>query len=149
MVDFAERVSDDSARRRLGRAIQGRGAFRRFKDELYEEYPDLVPAWRAVRAEGRAVEWLLDQGLSGDGRKPLPDRPPGDRPSLKRRPRDDDGTKSSVTPDAHTDASGGRAGRTSGRSTGGLALGCFDPGPEVDSERCATGADHRLAESGS
>ena len=53
----------------MGRAIQGRGALRRFKDELYEEYPDLVPAWHAfrdARAERRAVEWLLDQGLIGD-----------------------------------------------------------------------------------
>ena len=69
MADFAEGVSDDDARRRLRRAIQGRGAFRRFKDELYEEYPDLVPAWHAfrdARAERRAVEWLLDQGLIGN-----------------------------------------------------------------------------------
>jgi hypothetical protein len=66
MVDFAEGISDDTAGRRLGRAISGRGAFRRFKDELYEEYPDLVPAWqsfRDARAKRRAVEWLLDHEL--------------------------------------------------------------------------------------
>lgn len=66
MVDFADGVSDDRAGRRLGRAIRGRGAFRRFKDELYEEYPDLVPAWHAfrdARAKRRAVQWLLDQEL--------------------------------------------------------------------------------------
>ncbi|MBM0238573.1 hypothetical protein JNW88_17990 [Micromonospora sp. ATA32] len=39
MADFAERVSDEQARRRLSRAVRGRGAFRRFKDELHEEYP--------------------------------------------------------------------------------------------------------------
>lgn len=53
-------------RRRLGRAISGRGAFGRFKDELYEQYPGLVPvrqAFRDARAERRAVEWLLEQGL--------------------------------------------------------------------------------------
>jgi hypothetical protein len=33
MADFAERVSDDRAGRRLARAIEGKGAFRRFKDE--------------------------------------------------------------------------------------------------------------------
>jgi hypothetical protein len=69
MVDFAEGISDDTAARRLGRTIRGRGAFRRFKDELYEEYPDLVAAWHAfrdARAKRRAVEWLLDQGLIGD-----------------------------------------------------------------------------------
>ncbi len=69
MADFAERISDDRAGRRLVRAIQGRGAFRRFKDELYEEYPELVPLWHAfrdARAKRRAVEWLLDQGLVVD-----------------------------------------------------------------------------------
>jgi hypothetical protein len=40
MADFAELVSDERAGRRLARAIQGRGAFRRFKDELHEEHPD-------------------------------------------------------------------------------------------------------------
>jgi hypothetical protein len=69
MVDFIEAISDDTAGRRLGRALSGRGAFRRFKDELYEEYPGLVPAWQAfrdARAKRRAVEWLLDQGLIDD-----------------------------------------------------------------------------------
>jgi hypothetical protein len=69
MADFAEGVSDDNAWRRLRRAIAGRGAFRRFKDELYEEYPDLVPAWHAfrdARAKRRAIEWLLDQRLIGE-----------------------------------------------------------------------------------
>lgn len=42
VADFAEGVSDVSAGRRLARAIQGKGAFRRFKDELYEEYPELL-----------------------------------------------------------------------------------------------------------
>lgn len=69
MADFAEGVSDDTAGRRLGRAIRGKGAFRRFKDELYEEYPELVAAWhvfRDARAKRRAVEWLLDQRLIAD-----------------------------------------------------------------------------------
>ena len=38
MADFAEATTDERARRRLGRVIQGKGAFR-FKDELHEEYP--------------------------------------------------------------------------------------------------------------
>jgi hypothetical protein len=69
MADFAEGLSDESAGRRLERAIRGRGAFRRFKDELYEEYPEFVEVWHAcrdARAKCRAVEWLLDQGLIGD-----------------------------------------------------------------------------------
>ena len=66
MADFAEGISDDQAGRRLGRAIQGRGAFRHFKAELNEEYPGLLPAWyafRDARAQRRAVEWLVDNGL--------------------------------------------------------------------------------------
>jgi len=69
MVDFAEGVTDDTAGRRLARALRGKGAFRRFKDELYEEYPDLVSAWqtfRDFRAKRRAVEWLLEEELIQD-----------------------------------------------------------------------------------
>src|SRR5512133_154354 len=47
MADFAERITDEHARRRLARALDGRGAFRRFRNELYDEYPQLVQAWNA------------------------------------------------------------------------------------------------------
>jgi hypothetical protein len=70
MADFAERISDERAARRLERAIRGRGAFRRFRDELFDEYPDLVSVYqgfRDVRARRRAVEWLLDEGLVDQG----------------------------------------------------------------------------------
>ncbi|HEX5406384.1 MAG TPA: UPF0158 family protein [Pseudonocardiaceae bacterium] len=69
MADFAERVSDDVTGRRLTRAIQGKGAFRRFKSELHEEYPGLLQTWhtfRTVRASRRAVEWLVDNSLVDD-----------------------------------------------------------------------------------
>ena len=52
------------------RAIDGKGAFRRFKNELNEEYPDLLPAWyafRDARARRRAVQWLADHSLIDDG----------------------------------------------------------------------------------
>ena len=85
MADFAERLSDEKAGQRLSRAIAGKGAFRRFKDELHQEYPDLVPAWNAfrdVRALRRAVEWLADNSLITDdaatqyvGRHPDPELP--------------------------------------------------------------------------
>ena len=85
MADFAEGVSDERAGRRLSRAIQGKGAFRRFKDELYEEFPELVPVWQAFRdaqARRRAVEWLADNSLvDGDAatryiaEHPAPDIP--------------------------------------------------------------------------
>jgi len=69
MADFAARISDERAARRLTRAIRGKGAFRRFKDELHEEYPDLLPAWyafRDARAKRRAVQWLQDNTLIDD-----------------------------------------------------------------------------------
>ena len=69
MADFGEAITDERAGRRLARAIQGRGAFRRFKDELHEEHPGLLPAWyafRDVRASRRAVQWLADNSLIDD-----------------------------------------------------------------------------------
>jgi Uncharacterised protein family (UPF0158) len=69
MADFAEALTDERAARRLARAIQGKGAFRRFKDELHEEYPDLLPTWyafRDIRAKRRAVQWLADNSLIDD-----------------------------------------------------------------------------------
>ncbi len=66
MADFAEALTDERAGRRLARAIQGKGAFRRFRDELHDEYPDLLPTWyafRGIRAERRAVQWLADNSL--------------------------------------------------------------------------------------
>jgi hypothetical protein len=66
MADFTDLVSDDRASRRLARAINGRGAFRRFKDELNEEYPHLLQPWYDfcnTRAARRAVKWLLDESL--------------------------------------------------------------------------------------
>ena len=66
MADFADRVGDETAGRRLARAIAGKGAFGRFKEALHEEFPALLPAWHAfreARANRRAVEWLADEGL--------------------------------------------------------------------------------------
>ncbi len=70
MADFADGISDSAAGRRLIQSLQGRGAFRRFKNQVYERHPELISAWHAlrdVRAQRRAVEWLLDQGLIDDG----------------------------------------------------------------------------------
>jgi hypothetical protein len=66
MADFADGIGDERAGRRLARAIEGKGAFRRFKDELHQEYPDLLPAWHAfrdTRGKRRAVQWLTDNSL--------------------------------------------------------------------------------------
>ncbi len=65
LVDFSTRVRDHRARDLLMRAIEGRGAFRRFKDTLFE-FPDLRKDWFAfhdTRMERRAIEWLRDEGL--------------------------------------------------------------------------------------
>ncbi|KRA37305.1 MULTISPECIES: UPF0158 family protein [unclassified Nocardioides] len=66
MADFAEGISDPEVGQRLAQALHGRGAFRRFKYQVYEHHPDLISAWHALRdarAERRAVQWLQDQGL--------------------------------------------------------------------------------------
>jgi hypothetical protein len=66
MAAFAEGISDGAARRRLAAALEGRGAFRRFKNQIYEGFPDLIPHWHAfrdLRAERRAVDWLLEHEL--------------------------------------------------------------------------------------
>ncbi|MGH3102992.1 MAG: UPF0158 family protein [Gaiellaceae bacterium] len=65
MEDFIGRVRDPRARQLLDRAIAGRGAFRRFKDTLFE-FPKLREAWFAfhdARMERRALRWLVDEGL--------------------------------------------------------------------------------------
>jgi hypothetical protein len=43
MADFIDEITDEQAGRRLARAINGKGAFRRFRLELDEEYPHLLP----------------------------------------------------------------------------------------------------------
>ena len=60
MVDFAEGISDRVAGGRLRSTLQGKGAFRRFKNELYKGHPELVSGWQALResrARLRAVRW--------------------------------------------------------------------------------------------
>ena len=69
MADFTAGISDQRAGRGLARAIQGRGAFRRFKDRLHQDSPQLLPVWYAfsdLRARRRAVEWLVDMALVDD-----------------------------------------------------------------------------------
>ncbi len=52
--------------RRLSRALAGKGAFRRFRNTLYQGHPELISAsqsFRDSRARSRAVGWLVEWGL--------------------------------------------------------------------------------------
>jgi len=65
MADFAARVAEPDLARRLERALAGRGAFRRFKDELYD-HPDRRADWHRfsdARMVRRAAEWLARHDL--------------------------------------------------------------------------------------
>lgn len=69
MVDFADGLSDRDTGQRLSRSLNGKGAFRRFRSELYERHPELISIWqsfRDARARVRAVGWLVEQGLVKD-----------------------------------------------------------------------------------
>jgi predicted nucleotidyltransferase len=86
MEDFIARIRDPRPRELLDRAIQGRGAFRRFKDTLYE-FPELREAWfrfHDVRMERRALEWLRDEGLvdAAAAERAARERPDPDLPLL-------------------------------------------------------------------
>ena len=65
MVDFIDTVPDQHLRDRLGGAIRGRGAFRRFADTLRRESEDELSRWVEFadeRKRGRARAWLADVG---------------------------------------------------------------------------------------
>jgi hypothetical protein len=61
---FVASVEDPGRAERLAIAIQGRGAFRRFKDELARR-PGELELWHALSEErhrGRARSWLAAAG---------------------------------------------------------------------------------------
>lgn len=67
MESFAERVPDEDLRERLLRAIQGRGAFRRFKDVLHQDADESTRARWYLESEdrswGRVRETLAGLGI--------------------------------------------------------------------------------------
>jgi hypothetical protein len=65
MAEFAAAVPDRALAQRLERAIQGRGAFRRFRAVLDERPDELTRFHRFAdeRQRGRARRWLADHGL--------------------------------------------------------------------------------------
>src|SRR6266566_5419482 len=64
MQDFIATVRDERLQELLEVAIQGRGAFRRFK-EVLARHPAEQQRWfdfQAARSEARAREWLAEEG---------------------------------------------------------------------------------------
>ena len=64
MQDFIDTVSDEHLQELLNVAIQGRGAFRRFKDVL-ARHPAEQQRWfdfQAARLDARAQKWLAEEG---------------------------------------------------------------------------------------
>ncbi|RNL59221.1 hypothetical protein [Arthrobacter oryzae] len=64
MAAFAERQHDEGLRERLERAIEGKGAFFRFRDLVHGE--NLTDQWYVFSADrqmGRAREFLADHGI--------------------------------------------------------------------------------------
>ena len=64
MADFIATLDDPAIADRLSIAIDGKGAFRRFRD-LLDRWPDVATRWYAFsddRQLGRARAWLADAG---------------------------------------------------------------------------------------
>ena len=60
MVEFAEKVEDELLREKLSIALDGKGAFRRFKNVI-ADYPDYGEKWfkfRDERLNKEVIEWL-------------------------------------------------------------------------------------------
>lgn len=71
---FVAGVAEPDLAERMARALDGRGAFRRFRDEL-ARWPDIQDRWylySAERRRGRARAWLAAEGFT-------PASPAGDR----------------------------------------------------------------------
>lgn len=66
MVGFIATLENEHLAELLGVAIDGKGAFRRFKDVLLD-YPEEEERWfrfKDDRMEARALEWLEDIGVT-------------------------------------------------------------------------------------
>ncbi|MGH8003656.1 MAG: UPF0158 family protein, partial [Limisphaerales bacterium] len=68
LLDFITAVGDDALREKLATAVQGQGAFRRFKDVLLA-YPEDRRKWftfSSERDEARIREWLKENQIALD-----------------------------------------------------------------------------------
>ena len=65
MVEFNETIEDDLLRDKLNIALDGKGAFRRFKNVI-ADYPDYREKWFTFRDEKinkKVIEWLNSMGI--------------------------------------------------------------------------------------
>jgi len=66
MAEFIETVQNSHLADRLRDAIDGRGAFSRFRRVVYD-HPETAKEWNAfreTRQQERAIEWLESEGIS-------------------------------------------------------------------------------------
>lgn len=73
MEDFIETVEDENLKEKLRTAIDGKGAFRRFKNVLLK-YPEEKERWfkfQNSRVIERVKEWLEDEGIGIVKPKPI------------------------------------------------------------------------------
>ena len=65
MVEFAEKVEDESLREKLYIALDGKGAFRRFKNVIadYSDYREKWFKFRDERLNKEVIEWLNSIGI--------------------------------------------------------------------------------------
>jgi hypothetical protein len=89
MERFVASVADETLRQRLIIAIDGKGAFRRFKDVLVA-YPAERERWFSYRAEllhWHIHNWLRDHGIVPTNEAPWGDaRPPAELPQVTGAP---------------------------------------------------------------
>jgi len=67
MVDFAEKIEDELLREKLSIALDGKGAFGRFK-RVINDYPDYEREWfefKEGRIKEEIIEWLSLIGIKG------------------------------------------------------------------------------------
>ncbi len=65
MVEFAKKVEDELLREKLSIALDGKGAFKRFKNVM-ADYPDCREKWfkfRDERINKKVIEWLNSIGI--------------------------------------------------------------------------------------
>jgi hypothetical protein len=89
MERFVASVPDDALRERLIISIDGKGAFRRFKDVLLA-YPAERERWFSYRADllhWHIHNWMTDHGLAGSTTPPWGSpQPPPDLPQVEGKP---------------------------------------------------------------